>query len=178
MKSSMMSASKVYAQVLVDVAGAEIENVLGELKNFRELFKTNPMMAKVFENPTLPEAEKISIIEAFAGKMQMKPLTVRFLKLIAKRNRFQILEQVFHEVDTLRLAKEGGVAGEIVSAMPLDSAQVTSITQALSKKLNKPVYLKSKVDAGLLAGMRVTVAGTTYDGTVKSKLVQLMEKFK
>lgn len=172
-----MNAPKVYAQVLVDVAEKDLEGVLTDLKRFKELFTQNALMYKVFNNPTLLESEKSGLIEAFSKKLDVRPLSVRFLKLLSSRNRMDLMDQIFKEVDFIRLEKEGGVAGEIVSAVPLATDQVVEIAKALSKKMNKPVYLQSRVDTGVIAGMRVTLAGTTYDGTVQNKLEQLVGKF-
>ena len=78
-----------------------------------------------------------------------------------------------NEVEIIETEKKGGVIGELVSAVPIDAGALDGIKSALSKRLNKPVQLKQKIDSSLIAGMRVTISGITYDGSVKGKLDKL-----
>ena len=71
------------------------------------------------------------------------------------------------------VAKKGGLVGELISAVPLESGVASSVAEALSKKLQRVIQLKEKVDPGIIAGMRVTIGGVTYDGSVKGKLEKL-----
>ena len=173
-----MKAIRLYAQVLVDVvsapnSGFTLEPVLGELSAFTQIFTENKTFLKIFDNPTLADEEKQKILSEFLKTLQLSPLAARFLSILTKRNRLGMLSDIIKEVELLQIEKSGGLMGEIVSAVPLDESVVNSIRESLSKRLNKPIQLKQKVDPGIIAGMRVTVSGVTYDGSVKSKLEKL-----
>jgi len=177
-----MKAIRLYAQVLVDVAmapnaGSTLDAVAAELNEFSKLFNESPLFLKVFDNPTLPDEEKQKVLKEFASKTKLSPLSERFLSVLVKRNRLGILPAVLTEIEAIQVEKKGGVMGELVSAIPLEAGVVGSVAQALSKKLNKPVQLKERVDPGIIAGMRVTVGGVTYDGSVKGKLEKLVGSF-
>ncbi|NDG86009.1 MAG: ATP synthase F1 subunit delta [Proteobacteria bacterium] len=94
----------------------------------------------------------------------------RFLAMLNRRGRLDLLPAILKEVETLQIEKRGGVIGELVSAVPLDAGVLSGITEALSKQVQKPVHLTTKVDPAVIAGIKVTIAGVTYDGTVRSKL--------
>jgi F0F1-type ATP synthase delta subunit len=64
----------------------------------------------------------------------------------------------------------------VVSAVALEPETLSGIAAAIGKRLNKPVQLKQKTDSALIAGMRVTVGGITYDGSVKGKLDKWSEQ--
>lgn len=173
-----MKAIRLYAQVLVDVvsapnSGFTLSVVLEELGNFTHIFTENATFLKIFDNPTLADEEKQKILVEFLKPLHLSPLSERFLAILAKRNRLGILHDVIKEVELIEIEKQGGLMGEIVSAVPLDDSVVDSIKNSLAKRLHKPVQLKQKVDPGIIAGMRVTVSGVTYDGSVKSKLDKL-----
>ena len=177
-----MKAVRLYAQVLVDVLSSpesrnSMELGLKELDSFSKLLTESPMMVKVFDNPVLGDDEKQKSLKAFSQKMNLAPITEKFISMLVKRNRLGILPAILAEVESIQVQKGGGLVGELVSAIPLDAGTVTTIAQAISKKMNKTVRLKEKVDPSLIAGLRVTVGGVTYDGSVRTKLDQVKNSF-
>jgi ATP synthase F1 delta subunit len=172
----MIKAVRLYAQVLVDVvlapnSGFSLESILKELKDFNHSVSESPMFGKVYSNPTLSDEDKQKALAILA--VNVSPISARFLSLLARRNRINLLGEVLKEVEVIEITKRGGLTGEIVSAIPLEAGVVTGIQDALAKRLQKPVTLKQKVDTSLIAGMRVTVSGVTYDGSVRGKLDRL-----
>ncbi|MBS1959326.1 MAG: ATP synthase F1 subunit delta [Bdellovibrionales bacterium] len=173
-----MKAVRLYAQVLVDVvvapsSGVTLDRITTELNQFSAMTTENPIFLKVFDNPTLAEEDKQKALQELVKKTDVSAFTSRFLGLIIKRNRMSLLPDILHEVEVIQVEKKGGLVGKLVSAVPLDAAIVNGVADALSKKLNKPVQLNQQVDPGIIAGMRVTVAGVTYDGSAKGKLDKL-----
>lgn len=177
-----MKAVKLYAKVLVDVLGApgakySIDSVLRELTSFAQLSVDSPIALKVFDSPVISDDEKQKVLKAFSSKMDLCSFSENFILMLMKRNRIQILPQILSQVDVIQTEKSGGLIGELVSAVPLDAGAVAAISQAVSKKMNKPVRLKEKVDPSLIAGLRVTVNGLTYDGSIQTKLNQVKASF-
>ena len=173
-----MKAIRLYAQVLVDAANApdskfKLSDTISELSAFAQMAVESPMFLKVFDNPTLGDDEKQKVLKEFAAKVKASPLSERFLSILVKRNRMGILGEILNQAESIEIEKKGGLVGELVSAIPLEAQVVTNIQDALSKKLNKAVQLKQRIDTGIIAGMRVTISGVTYDGSVKGKLDQL-----
>jgi F-type H+-transporting ATPase subunit delta len=175
-----MKAVRLYAQVLVDVLSApnskfSMEVSLNQLDGFAKLLSESSLMVKVFDNPILPEEDKIATLKQFGKKMEFSPLTERFLSMLVKRNRIGVLPQVLSEVESIQIQKSGGLIGELTTAVSLDGATISAISQAVSKKMNKTVRLKEKVDPSLIAGLRVTVGGKTFDSSVQTKLNKVKE---
>ena len=173
-----MKAVRLYAQVLVDVAmapqsGLKLDAILVQLTSFSKLLEESPMFANVIDNPTIGDEDKQKILKELATKVDLSQISTRFLSLLVKRNRFGLLPQIVSEIENIETERKGGVIGELVSAAPIDTATLNGVTEALAKRLKKPVHLKQKTDTSLIAGMRVTVGGVTYDGSVKGKLDKL-----
>ncbi len=173
-----MKAIRLYAQVLVDAANApeskfKLNETIAELRSFAQMASDSPMFLKVFDNPTLGDDDKQKVLKKFVAKVRVSPLSERFLTILVKRSRMGILADILNQAETIEIEKRGGVVGELVSAVPLEAQVVTNIQDALSKKLQKSVQLKQKVDTAIIAGMRVTIGGVTYDGSVKGKLDKL-----
>ena len=177
-----MKAIRLYSQVLVDVLSApgskfSMESVIKELDAFSKLAVESPLMIKVFDNPVLGDDEKQGALKLFSQKMNLSPISEKFISMLIKRNRLGILGSILTEVESIQVQKSGGLIGEVVSAIPLDAGTVNSIEMAISKKMNKKVHLKEKVDPSLIAGLRVTVGEKTYDGTVRTKLNKVKDSF-
>jgi F-type H+-transporting ATPase subunit delta len=173
-----MKAIRLYAQILVDVAaapgaGLDLNKLVLELKGFASILSESPTARKTFQSPAISEDEKNKILTALCDRDQVSPMSRRFLALLAKRGRLEVLPEILVQIETLQIEKAGGLIGDLVSAVQLDAAALSEVTQALSKKMKKPVHLNSKVDPSVIAGIKVTVSGVTYDGTVRSKLDKL-----
>jgi F-type H+-transporting ATPase subunit delta len=172
-----MKAVRLYAQVLVDVAhadksGIDLAAVLSEISSFSFALQESAIGVKAFESPMLSDEEKQKALSALCEKAAMGPYSKRFLSMLARRNRLDLLPSIISEVERLQVENKGGVIGDLVSAIPLDSAALAGISEALTKKFQKPVHLNPVVDPTVIAGMRVTINGVTYDGTVRSKLAK------
>ncbi len=173
-----MKAVRLYAQVLVDVAlapssGLDLVKLVTELELFRALLESSDLVLKTFGGPVVSEDEKQKALKLLCEKAGIGPVAARFLSMLNKRGRLSLLPGILKEVEVLQIERKGGVVGELVSAVALDGAVLSGLTEALTKQMKKPVSLSAKVDASLIAGMKVTIGGVTYDGTVRSKLDKL-----
>lgn len=178
-----MKAVRLYAQVLVDVvsapqSGVSLDRIMGELSKFVEMLKESPLFLKVFDNPTLADEDKQKALVELAKRSDVSAMTTKFLSLVTRRNRMGLLPEILHQIEVIQVEKKGGLIGNLVSAVPLEAGIVQDVAGALSKKLNKPVQLRAEVDPGLIAGMRVTVGGVTYDGSVKNKFEKLTQSLR
>jgi|GEM_PF-3334919 len=170
-----MKAARLYGQVLVDVAlapasGIDLAPVVAELQAFSQTLFSNPVAVKTFESPAVSDEEKQKTLSALCEKAGLGAFSQRFLSMLNRRGRLELLPQVLKEVETLQIEKRGGVIGELVSAVPLEAGVLSGITEALTKRVQKPVHLTTKVDPSVIAGIKVTVGGVTYDGTARAKL--------
>jgi F-type H+-transporting ATPase subunit delta len=120
--------------------------------------------------------EKAAIIQAVAAKISASELMVRFLTLLARKARFSRLAEIREAFSTAKLAAKGSVAGKLVAADQMKQEDVAGLAAAFSKKLGKNVEFRVSTDPSLLAGMKVTVSGVTYDGTLRSQLQRLRDK--
>ncbi len=172
-----MKAARLYAQVLVDVSlgegsGVDLAGITEELRSFSGALLGSALGLKAFESPMLSDEEKQKALAALCQKAAITPFSARFLAMLLKRSRFDLLPAILGEVNRLQVERCGGLVGDLVSAIPLDQPAIAGVIEALTKKFQKPVHLNATVDPTVIAGMRVTINGVTYDGTVRSKLAK------
>jgi ATP synthase F1 delta subunit len=123
--------------------------------------------------PVGSKGEKESVLQAVASKLGVSAIANRFLALLVRKGRLELLSSLPSELVSIRVEAAGGVLGTVETAEELDGAAYEEISRAFSRKLGKSITLVPRVDADLLAGLRVTVQGVTYDGTLRGQLSRL-----
>jgi len=92
------------------------------------------------------------------------------------KHRFGFLAEVRDAFEEYRVERAGGVVASLVSAEPLGAEEIEGIGALLKKRFGRHVFLRASTDARLVAGVKVTVGGVTYDGTLRTQLQRLREK--
>lgn len=181
-----MSVAKAYAKALYEAASetkspAEIGKTCDELQKqldqVLQVFDASREAEIALVGPVTTSREKAALMDAISKKIGATVLLERFLHLLAVKGRLALLREVRDVFSEVRLAAEGGVAGRVVSAESMSDEDVDGLAKAFSKKLGKRVAFTVSTDPSLLAGVKVTVNGVTYDGTLRSQLVQLKDRF-
>jgi F-type H+-transporting ATPase subunit delta len=96
-----------------------------------------------------------------------------FLRLLVANNRLDTLPQISEQFDVLKNEREGVVDAHIVSALPLDAAQIAGLVADLEKRFKRKVNPVASVDASLIGGVRVAVGDEVIDGSVRGKLAAM-----
>lgn len=158
------------SQRILDQLETQMEGLVGILNSFRE-------MRVALYGPIATAKEKVGVISELAQRMSWNPLLKKFLILLANKGRLPLVEKIRTAFSSVRLVSQGGVLGTLEAAEPISEGDVEGLAQAFSKKLGKRVAFRVSTDPFLLAGMKVTVNGTTYDGTLRSQLQKLRDLF-
>ena len=85
---------------------------------------------------------------------------------INETNRRRKIQQEYNE-------KHGIVPAKVFSAEALSDEQLARLKAALERTSGKHVTLDVHVDAALVGGMRVEMAGKSYDNTLESRMDHL-----
>lgn len=177
-----MSVSKSYAKALFEAAQdgkatpEALDQMGAHLDELSRMVQGSPDLRAVLTGPAASNKEKISIVQELGRRMGVQPLLANFLTLMARKERLDIVAGVAEAYGHVRLESSGGVSGKIVSADPMEAADLEALAQAFAAKLGKKVAFKTSTDPELLAGMKVTVNGVTYDGTLRSQLQRLRDR--
>jgi F-type H+-transporting ATPase subunit delta len=82
---------------------------------------------------------------------------------------------IARELDRMIEAKAGRVSAEVVSAQPLEPAQLSELVAVLEKLSGKKVSVQHREDAELLGGVVAKVGDTIYDGSLRTELRNLRD---
>ncbi len=99
----------------------------------------------------------------------------RFLELLARKGRLSLIGDVAQAYRQLALEKAGILVAQVRSAGALSDASLEQIKKRLEEHLGRHVLCDVSVDARLVGGVQVMVAGVTYDLTVQSQLQKMRD---
>jgi len=148
-----------------------------ELNDFADTLEASAELREVLENPSIPEPQKLKVLDAIAAKVGMSRTVRNTIALITHHERLHELRSITESFAAIS-DEQGGVADvEIVSAHRLDEANRKLLEQQVSKisggQRVRAVYSE---DATLLGGAVVRVGSTVYDGSVRAQLEQMKQR--
>lgn len=130
----------------------------------------------VLVGPITTTREKEALVEEFSKVLGLSPLLTQFLNLLVRKRRLYLLKEMREAFNTIRLTAEGGVAARLETAEAISETDVSQLAKALGEKIGKKVAFRVSTDPSLLAGIKVTVNGVTYDGTLRSQIQKLRDR--
>ena len=165
----------VYAKALLGAAenAGNTEAVLEELESLvADVMAQVPSLEGILTSPRIPLEEKESILDrAFQGKLSNVLLV--FLKVVARRGRFDCLRAIAQAAREQFNELRGRVQVQVRSAEALDGAAQELVASQLRSALGRDVDLRLDVDPDLIAGLVIRVGDTVYDGSVANRLQRL-----
>ena len=166
---------RAYAEALVNAAekGNEAEAVLGELDEINaDVLLAHPQFATLLASPFVPAADKDRILaETLEGRAL--PTVLRFLRVLNRHGRLDLLASIARVGREIWDRRQNRRPVTIRSAVPLDEAQLASVTDAVAAYAGRPVQLTAKVDPELIGGLVVRLGSRMVDASLKTKLQNL-----
>jgi F-type H+-transporting ATPase subunit delta len=171
------SIARVYAAALLELAAdkGELEAVSTDLLALRELWTESPDFRRLLESPELGSAQKRRALEKALADAA-SPITLRFLLVLLRRHREPLLGTILDMYRRLMDDREGRLRGRLTSASTLAAEELEQIEAALSRSTGAKVLLDAEIDEELLAGMVLSLADQTVDGSLKTRLGRLRDR--
>ncbi len=170
-----------YAKALYEQTGAQPDGrgatdaVHAGVALIRESLNGSRDLRRFFESPVIPAEKKESIIdELFADRVS--ELMLRFMKLLLRKKREDVLPDILAAYSALRDEQLGIVEAHARAAQEMDEGAKQSLREALQRMTGKDVRLNVRTDASLLGGLVVRIGDRVYDGSVEHQLAALRER--
>jgi F-type H+-transporting ATPase subunit delta len=169
-------AARRYAQALFELAleRGQAEDVRAALRSVAATLAGQRALRAVLLSPAVSGDRKKGIVSALWGAREgAEALVARLVALLAERHRMGALERVEEQFTALWNAHRQVLSAEVVAAVPLDAGQLDGLRRAVRTATGRDVEFKTAVDARVLGGVRLTMDGRVYDGTVRAQLAAL-----
>ena len=115
------------------------------------------------------------VLHQLDTQFQLNPITFSLLKLLADRKRLGFLYQILDELHSQKDQADGVVRGQVFSAEKLTDGRREALTDLISQKLEKKVFLDEVVDTNLMSGYRIEVGGFVLDDSFNFQMAQMKE---
>ena len=93
-----------------------------------------------------------------------------FVQVLVQNNRLDLMPLIRSHFEALKREKEGVLEAKIISALPMNDAQVKQLVAQLETKYQRKVTAQVETDASLIGGVKIVVGDKVIDGTVRGKL--------
>lgn len=169
-------AATRYSQALFELGVDEkkLDSFKSNLVDIDQVIVENKDFAKVLKHPKVDKDERKRLLdEIFKG---IDPLVMNFLKLLVDRNRFQSIHDINRYFTRLYNEYNGIEIAYIYSATQLCNEDLDAIVKMLETKRKKKIEYKTRIDASLIAGIRIKVADEVLDHTIENQLNRMKDK--
>lgn len=172
----MSSVAKVYAKALFELGQekGQLEAIQKDLKSFNELANSHEALKAILSGSGFNPNDRKAVLLDVLKSLEVNKVIASLLELLVARGRIAALSQISDELEALVQKSQGIQAGKVRSAVELSAEELAVLSSALAKRVGGKVKLTQTVDPSLLGGMVATVAGKTFDASLRSQL----ERFK
>lgn len=169
-----------YARALAAVIegqNLDLGDTQRQLNEFANTLAESSDLREVLANPSIPEPQKLKLLDAIAARSGMSRPVRNLLALLTHHQRISELQDIVTSFAALA-EEEGGIAeAEITTARPLDAESRRLLERQVSRLAgDQRVQATYREDASLLGGAVVRLGSTIYDGSVRAQLEQLRQR--
>jgi F-type H+-transporting ATPase subunit delta len=170
--AELATIARPYAEALFRVALPARLNAWADVLSEMAQVAAVPDFQAMAHDPRVPRQVVTDTFLA-ALKAAVDPEAKNFVGMLAENGRLALLPEIEHQFRELKNAHESTADAEIVSAFPMDGAQVSELVSALEKKFGRKLKATLAVDSSLIGGVRVTVGDEVLDHSVSARLQRM-----
>lgn len=173
--SDSTTIARPYAKAIFECALAEKK--LAEWSVYLTMLAQavlTPEAVLFIENPASTVEQHVELLHALvkAGSNKNEAIN-NLISLLAANKRLMLLPEICALYEALRAEQEKTLDVEVSSFSELSKAQQEKLVESLSKRLQRKVSLKIKIDPSLLGGAVIRAGDLVIDGSVRGKLNKL-----
>jgi F-type H+-transporting ATPase subunit delta len=171
--AEVSTIARPYAEAVFRLADAsgklgDWSDMLGNLAQVA----ADPGVAAAIADPNLTSPKVAGMFIGILGG-RLTGEAENLVRVLAENKRLEVLAEIASQFELLKNEREGMVEAEIVSAFPLDDAQLRALLSQLETKAGMRVKAQVSVDSELIAGVRVVIGDKVIDGSVRAQLAAL-----
>lgn len=170
--------SKVYGDALMEAAleHQEVDALFEEAKTLNEVWKENPELAVLLDNPKVVKEEKTEVLKrVFCDRIS--PDMLGFLTTAVEKGRHKEIPSILeYFISQVKEYKKIGTA-YVSSAVELSDAQKAQVKkQLLATTSYEEFDLNFTVEPSLIGGMVIRIGDRVVDSSIKTQLYELQKE--
>jgi F-type H+-transporting ATPase subunit delta len=132
----------------------------------------DPNVAAAVNDPNLSASKVAGLFIGILGG-RLTGEAENMVRVLAENRRLEVLPEITSQFEQLKNDREGTVEAQIVSAFPMQDAQLNELVSRLEARTGKRLKPNVSVDPELIAGVRVEIGDKVIDGSVRGQLAAL-----
>jgi F-type H+-transporting ATPase subunit delta len=167
--AELATIARPYADALFK-AGADA----GEIRGIAAV-AADPQIVALADNPKAGGALVFNVVsDVLARKgVQLSQAAANLLRTVIDNGRVAALPEIARQLTAQANERAGVFDATLVSAFPIDAAQLADVLPALEKRFGRRLRAQVEVDPSLIGGIRVVVGDEVLDTSVRARLEQM-----
>lgn len=163
-----VTVARRYARALyqVSIEMNNLDDVLQSMANLSMAFSSSADLKRLLLNPLL----KVELKQRLMSAVTSNKLTLRFVSLLARRKRLDLLPVIQEQLLDLGDESKGLRRALIKTAMPLSDVQKRTIETDLAYRLGGRILGQFDVAKDLIGGVWVKMGDKVLDATIKGRI--------
>ena len=163
--------ARTYARVLFDLASAAdaVDAADEGVRAASDAVRSHADLRMALTDPGIPSDKKRAVVREVLGEAAT-PEVLSIVTLAVDRGHTRLLDDITRIFGEIAEKERGIIPADVTTAIPLDDALRSSITEKLAAALGRHVSLRERVDASIVGGIIITVGGRVLDGSLSSQL--------
>ena len=165
------AAAKRYARAVFELASEEghVDEWLRHLTAIKDVM-SDPAVAAVLENPTIPAARRMELI---AAPQFLDPEATNLVRMLVETRRVDEVAGILDEYEQLVDEAAGRVRATVTTAVELSADDRQRLGKQLSERLGKDVRVRAAVDRRIIGGLKLQYGDHLVDASLATRLQQL-----
>ncbi len=166
-----------YAKALVESADSDdlLDDLKEELSEIVRIFEEEKVLRTYVLGSITSTAEKLEFLNRLLEKLGVHSVMKRFLVLLLKNDRLDILEEIYKAFSHLLDEKRNFMRVNLTSGSEIEEEQKNRIINTLSDMTGKKIKLDYEVNPDLLGGFILEIDGKVYNTTLLRQM-ELMKR--
>jgi len=168
-----------YAKAFADEVahfGLPVESVSTQLRDFLATWDGSAELREVFEDPSVPVAQKIAVLDGMKGKLGLAPQVRNLLAVLIQNDRIGAVHAVVAAYRAELQERLGVHPAEVTTARELSAADKEQLLAHVAELAQGRVEATFKLDPAILGGVVVRIGSTVYDGSILGRVERLKEE--
>lgn len=165
------------ATALVDTAIDEVlMQVAEDLRQIAQAFEQQPSMLRDLSESSIPKEQRAKALSAALGKT-VQPVVVNALTLLLEKDLLHEFPAFYEATKNFAVERGNQREVEVISAIPLQEAELKEIQLKLQQKWKGTIVLLPKVDPTILGGLIYRSGSWSYDASLRGRIQRLDKTF-
>jgi F-type H+-transporting ATPase subunit delta len=171
--AEQITVARPYAEAVFALAREQDAlPVWAEMLRMTSNVASHERVRAALDNPRLEVAAKESLFLDVCGD-KLNADGRSFVRVLLEADRLGLLPEIRQLFDALKDAADGLARAQIISAYPIDDAELGGLKSALERRFGKKIEATVSIDPQLIGGAKIIVGDTVIDASVQGELLAM-----